>query len=210
MASPEYLTTGEAARLLGFPQKTMQKLYDRGKFIGVRHPTTGTRLIPVKQLYEFAQAQGYRKAARALGKLARSAGIETPQIATVICMSPEARVQQALERAGCKSEWYTWHGPIYTHLRSDLYDAAVLDCQLGTGDVERMGRYLHQVYPHTLLVCLTTEDGSDRLGELWQAGFAELWVPPADLDALAAKLRHRLTSPARVAGPPKATRDGAS
>lgn len=54
---PSY-TSGQAARLLGIPPRTMRHYLSTGRVGGVQNPITGTWHISQKVLFEFASARG--------------------------------------------------------------------------------------------------------------------------------------------------------
>jgi hypothetical protein len=53
MSGNEYLSTGEAARILGLSRSTVARRFDEGSLKGKSHPITGERLISAKSVQEF-------------------------------------------------------------------------------------------------------------------------------------------------------------
>ena len=56
ISTKRFLTTGEAARVLGVSTTTVIRRFDRGELRGKRHPLTGRRQIQVESLAEFIAA----------------------------------------------------------------------------------------------------------------------------------------------------------
>ena len=53
MTSKEFLTTGEAAKLVNISRSTMSRNFDKGIFQGKKNPITGERLISRESLINF-------------------------------------------------------------------------------------------------------------------------------------------------------------
>ena len=55
MTSKDFLTTGEAAKLVSISRSTISRNFDKGIFQGKKNPVTGERLISRESLISFMQ-----------------------------------------------------------------------------------------------------------------------------------------------------------
>ncbi len=64
MSTSEYLSTGEAARLIGISRSTVARRFDLGELKGSAHPITGERMIATKSVDEFLAKHSLPKRAK--------------------------------------------------------------------------------------------------------------------------------------------------
>src|SRR5512137_1799699 len=98
MTSKEFLTTGEAAKLVSISRSTISRNFDKGVFQGKKNPITGERMISRESLANFMKQFNLPVGSLALEKKRILVGTSDDQLFSQLqrILSEDGRVQ--LER----------------------------------------------------------------------------------------------------------------
>ena len=183
----EFLTTGEAARILHLSPSTVIRRFERGDLAGIRHPVTGKRLIARDSLLKFMAAHKI-PAERLLAFKRRIlvAGADQSEITLLKSLFSgeiEVEIRRALKGSELCGLGFRW--------RPDL---TIVDTDLPDMDGRDAIRCLRNVPPLKQMKIVLSSTSAVRVAkaELRELGVSEYWRKPWRPEALTRKLHDLL------------------
>jgi CheY-like chemotaxis protein len=174
MSGNEYLSTGEAARMLGLSRSTVARRFDEGALKGKSHPITGERLISARSVQDFLAKHAFASEPDAQPvKLVvlRSVAPDLMMAARDI-VSADARLEMEIVARG-------WEALILCIKKTP--HLVVLDC--GDSDIscpDLIAAIRKEADGHSLPILCCARDTAPQVAVTWGA---DLVVTPQDVQA---------------------------
>ncbi len=195
----QFLTTGEAAKILGVSPSTVMRRFDKGELEGKRHPVTGKRLVGRDSLVKFMAAHKLSmemfSAAKRRILVVGADDAEVDLLRSIFGHEPHVEI--ASEQQGCLVCGRALDfRPDLTIVNTKLRDMSGLDvvrCLRGLSTLKLMR-----------VAISSPADGEVAQSELQQLGASEYFPKPWRAEVLSGKLRKLLGIRGSAAGAPAA------